>query len=156
MGVETERKYIVNAAKWKVAHKKDKHVIEQGYILNSAEKTVRVRLYDDKGFITIKGKTDGFSRTEFEYEIPVEDARVLLKDFCKSTIKKIRYKVLYSGRLWEVDEFLDENKGLLMAELELKSKDEQFALPEWIDKEVTGDTRYYNSYLSTNPYSTWK
>jgi CYTH domain-containing protein len=156
MGVETERKYIVHAAKWKAADKKDKHLIEQGYILNSAEKTVRVRLYDNKGFITIKGKTDGFSRTEFEYEIPVEDARVLLKDFCKSTIKKIRYKVLYSGRLWEVDEFLDENKGLLMAELELKSKDEQFALPEWIDKEVTGDTRYYNSYLSTNPYSTWK
>lgn len=156
MGVETERKYLVNASKWASVDKKDKHLIEQGYIVNSTKKTVRIRLYDDEGFITIKGAAEGSSRAEFEYEIPLEDAQVLLKDFCESTVKKIRHKVLFHNKTWEVDEFMDENKGLLMAELELKSKDEQFALPEWIDKEVTGDEKYYNAYLSTHPFSKWK
>jgi len=155
MGVETERKYLVNEAKWSTVNKEEKEVVEQGYILNTTEKTVRVRIYGEKGFITIKGMSEGASRPEFEYEIPVEDARQLLKDFCNSIVKKVRHKVFYGGKLWEVDEFMGENHGLLMAEIELKNNDEQFDLPNWIDKEVTGDKRYYNAYLSTHPFSRW-
>jgi CYTH domain-containing protein len=155
MGVEIERKFLVNADKWVNENKDDKKLIEQGYILNDGEKTVRVRIYGDKGFITIKGSRKGISRAEFEFEIPVADAEALIKNFCNATVKKIRHKVLFHSKVWEVDEFLDENKGLLMAEIELKSDDEQFELPGWADKEVTHDRRYYNGYLSTNPFSKW-
>lgn len=153
MGIETERKYLVNAAKWSAANKEDKQVIEQGYILNTTEKTVRVRIYGDKAFITIKGMPEGISRPEFEYEIPVEDAGELLKRFCSSSVKKVRHRILYHDKMWEVDEFMDENKGLLMAEIELESDDEPFDLPDWIDIEVTGDKRYYNAYLSSHPFA---
>lgn len=156
MGVETERKYLINVDKWKDAYKDEKHKIQQGYILNSPEKIVRVRIYDDKGFITIKGIVEGISRPEFEYEIPVDDAKTLLLNFCTTTVKKTRHKVLYKGKSWEVDEFEDNNKGLYIAELELKSEDEPFELPDWIEQEVTGDKRYYNSYLSNHPFSNWQ
>lgn len=155
MGVETERKYLVNPAKWALVNKEDKQLIEQGYIVNTKEKTVRIRVYGDKGFITIKGTNEGISRPEFEYTIPLEEAKELIRSFCSATIKKIRHRVLYHGKLWEVDEFLDENKGLLMAEIELKDHDEPFEVPDWVDAEVSGDERYYNAYLSTHPFSTW-
>lgn len=156
MGVETERKYLINVEKWKDAFKDERHDVQQGYILNSPDKIVRIRVYDNKGFITIKGTVQGISRPEFEYEIPVEEASVLLNNFCTTIVKKTRHKVLYKGKTWEVDEFLEENEGLFIAELELESEGEQFELPEWIEKEVTGDKRYYNSYLSNHPYTNWK
>src|SRR3954452_19984634 len=155
MGVEIERKFLVNETKWKDAYKDEKHAIEQGYIVNSEEKTVRVRIYGSKGFITIKGTVEGVSRPEFEYEIPVEDARQLINQFCSSVVRKIRHKVRYKNKLWEVDEFLAENEGLLMAEIELNDDSESFELPEWISHEVTGDKRFYSSYLSTHPFSRW-
>lgn len=155
MGVETERKYLVDVEKWVAAYKDEKHTVEQGYILNSKEKIVRVRIYGDKGFITIKGVSKGASRPEFEYEIPFEDAVELLNNFCGSVVRKIRHKILFHGKVWDVDEFKDENEGLLIAEIELKNEDEQFELPEWVTKEVTGDERFYNSNLSMYPFTRW-
>jgi adenylate cyclase len=155
MAVEIERKYLVNKTRWKDAYKDEKQSIEQGYIVNSEEKTVRVRIYGSQGFITIKGSVKGVSRPEFEYVIPVEDARQLIDQFCSSVVSKIRHKVRYKNKLWEVDEFLGENQGLLMAEIELDDEQAPFELPDWISNEVTGDKRFYNSYLSTHPFSTW-
>lgn len=155
MGVEIERKYLIDIQKWKDAYKDEHHDIQQGYILNSPDKVVRIRIYGNKGFITIKGIVEGISRPEFEYEIPFEDAMTLLDKFCTTKVKKTRHKVLYKGKTWEVDEFKDDNNGLYIAELELKDQNEEFELPEWIDKEVTGDKRYYNSYLSIHPFSSW-
>src|SRR4051812_30211624 len=106
MGVEIERKFLVNKEKWKDAYKDGKQVIEQGYIVNEEGKTVRVRIYGTKGFITIKGTVNGLSRPEFEYEIPVEDARQLVDQFCSAVVRKIRHTVRYKSKLWEVDEFL--------------------------------------------------
>lgn len=155
MAAEIERKFLVNKTKWADVELKEQYNIEQGYLLNTPDKTVRIRVKNDKGFITIKGKTEGISRPEFEYEIPLKDATELLKNFCESTIKKIRHTVLHQGDLWEVDEFFEENKGLLMAELELKDKDQQIDLPGWIEKEVSGDERFYNAYLSKHPFTSW-
>src|SRR5476651_2516451 len=120
MGVEIERKYLVNLQKWEnVAKPAPMHLV-QGYILKDPERTVRVRVADEQGFITIKSKTTGISRLEYEYEIPVADARELITNFCGMIITKNRYDILYAGKLWEVDEFLAENKGLYIAEIELK------------------------------------
>lgn len=156
MGIEIERKYLVDKEIWPGTVKDDRHLIRQGYILNNADKTVRIRLYDNKGYITIKGLSTGASRPEFEYEIPEEDAKELLDNFCTSRISKIRNKILYKGKVWEVDEFLDDNAGLIVAEIELLGEDEEFDLPDWIAKEVTGEEKYYNSNLSQHPYKDWK
>lgn len=156
MGQEIERKYLVNKDKWDKSDKGEKLLFRQGYILVDASKTVRIRLTDKAGFITIKGMSIGASRPEYEYTIPKEDAAELLDKFCTSVVSKIRHKVLYQDKLWEVDEFLDENAGLIIAELELSDAAEAFQLPGWIDKEVTDDKRYYNSNLSMNPYKNWR
>jgi adenylate cyclase len=117
---------------------------------------VRIRIFGKKAFITIKGITVGATRTEFEYEIPAKDAEILLNELClKPTIKKYRYRIPYKGFIWEVDEFLGENKGLIMAEIELESEDQAFEIPEWIGKEVTHDPRYFNSNLIEHPYNMW-
>ncbi len=155
MATETERKFLVNADKWAEVIR-DTHTIDQGYIVNRAKKTVRVRTYDEKGFITIKGKTKGITRPEFEYEIPLQDAKYLLSNFCNATIKKLRHKVNYHNNLWEVDEFLGQNKGLLMAEIELTTEDQKFDSPGWLTEEVTHDERYYNAYLVRHPFTRWK
>ena len=107
--------------------------------------------------ITIKGKNKGFTRDEFEYIIPVSDAEYMLEHLCiKPTISKYRYKIPYKGHFWEVDQFQKENEGLIMAEVEIENEDENLILPEWIGKEVSGDSRYYNSALIDNPYCNWK
>lgn len=156
MGVEIERKFLVDKERWDKTEKVDRHFLKQGYILNDADKTVRIRLYDNAGFITIKGLSAGASRPEFEYPIPEGDARELLDKFCTFKISKIRNKILYNGKLWEVDEFLEDNAGLVVAEIELSEEGERIDLPDWIAKEVTGEERYYNSNLSRHPYKNWK
>ena len=156
MGEEIEKKFLVKQDLWN-AIKKQSIVYRQGYLLRSKSKTIRVRLVEgDKGYITIKGESKGTSRAEYEYAIPAKDAQELLDDFCDAIVSKKRYTIKVYDKLWEVDEFLDDNEGLLIAEIELEDEAEKFTLPEWADREVTGDKRYYNSELSVHPYKNWK
>ena len=155
MGLEIERKFLVNKEKWNNVEKPMKNLFRQGYLSTDSNKTIRVRLTDSNGYITIKGSSVGATRKEFEYEIPKKEAEELLDNFSVSELKKIRYKILYKGKLWEVDEFLGDNNGLIVAEIELTSESENFELPDWIDREVTGEEKYYNSNLSVNPFKKW-
>jgi hypothetical protein len=155
MGLEIERKFLVNSAKWAAAEKPKREFYRQGYMLTDPNKTIRVRATDTKGFLTIKGKTEGASRAEFEYEIPKEEAIQLLNMFAISDLTKYRYKVVFAGKLWEVDVFLGENEGLIVAEIELVSEDDSFDLPDWAADEVTAEKKYYNSNLSTFPFNRW-
>ena len=155
MALEIERKFLVNKEKWQNVFKPEGKAYEQGYIIMEPEKTIRVRMAGEEGFLTIKGKTTGISRAEYEYPIPKIEALELLEGFCNSKIKKRRYEIQYKNHVWEIDEFLDENEGLIIAEIELQSEDEKFELPEWAEKEVSEDKRYYNSQLSTHPFKTW-
>ncbi len=154
MGIEIERKFLMQDASWKEGIT-GKHYI-QGYLNRGKDCTVRVRVVEEQGFLTIKGLSDGPFRLEYEYEIPVEDGRELLDNFCEQTrIEKIRYKVPYAGMIWEIDEFIGANKGLIVAEIELQSVDQSFAKPPWIGAEVTDDPRYFNSCLCVHPFSRW-
>lgn len=155
MGIEIERKFLLTSTSWKELAPGTSY--RQGYLNSTKERTVRVRTIDDKGFLTIKGLSVGATRIEYEYEIPVADAEHLLDDLCeKPLIEKNRYKITYGGFVWEVDEFFGENKGLIVAEIELESEDQSFDKPEWVGQEVTGDPRYFNSSLIKEPYSQWK
>ena len=154
MAIEIERKFLVKKNSWTRPNEGTLYI--QGYLSSSPETTVRIRIAGKIGFITIKGKTTGFSREEFEYEIPVEDAEILLKKCKNAPIKKIRYKVLLNGTLWEIDEFLEENSGLLIAEVELPDEKASFFRPEWLGKEVTDDKRYHNSHIAQHPFKTWE
>lgn len=155
MGLEIERKFLVHKEKWESLTKPKKDFYRQGYLFSDSNKTIRVRQTNDKGYITIKGASIGISRPEFEYEIPMQDAEVLLNKFSISELIKVRYKILFKNKIWEVDEFLGENIGLIVAEIELENEDEQFEMPDWIANEVTGIQKYYNSILATFPYSKW-
>jgi len=156
MALEIERKFLVDTLKWIKSEKGPRHFYRQGYMLAQAEKTIRVRVTDESGFITIKGKTIGASRPEYEYKIPRPDAIELLDQFCSSEVSKYRYTISFGGKVWEVDEFLGDNEGLVVAELELSSEEEQFAVPDWIGEEVTGVEKYYNSNLSNRPFKQWQ
>ncbi len=153
MGMEIERKFLLGNDDWRPLGIPVHYA--QGYLVADGERTVRVRVAGTKAFLTIKGKSQGFSRKEFEYEIPVDEALEMLRLCAIPVIEKYRTKVLFEGKIWEIDEFEGENKGLIMAEIELKSEDETFALPSWIGKEVTGDIRYFNSSLAQNPFKNW-
>ncbi|MBK9256429.1 MAG: CYTH domain-containing protein [Saprospiraceae bacterium] len=148
MGKEIERKYLVDPTKWNATEKAEGNFIHQGYLSVEPERTVRVRLVDKKAFLTIKGKNEGSVRTEYEYEIPAEDASEMLDELCIYKLSKIRYKVLYEGKIWEVDEFSGNHSGLIIAEIELNDVDEKFELPLWVKEEVTHDSRYFNSNLA--------
>ena len=153
MGVEIERKFLVKSDQWRDLASGE--LYRQGYI-PTLESTVRIRVVNDQGFITIKGITQGISRAEFEYEIPLEDATQMLDPLCKPPlIEKYRHKIELNGLVWEVDEFLGENRGLTIAEVELKSADQAIDLPEWIGEDVSHDPRYYNSNLTKHPFTTW-
>jgi adenylate cyclase len=154
--IEIERKFLVASEAFKRDALRQNH-IAQGYLNTHAERTVRVRIKGEKGYLTIKGESSvtGLSRFEWEKEISVEEAKQLLLLCEKGVIEKIRYEIHVGEHLFEVDEFLGENKGLIIAEVELQSETEQFEKPNWIGKEVTQDHRYYNSYLSQNPFSRW-
>lgn len=156
MGLEIERKFLVNKNRWNQVEKPDKNYIKQGYLVADQDKTIRVRLTDTKGYITIKGKPVGAGRPEFEYEIPREDAQELLYKFAGHCLTKVRYKILFKNKVWEVDEFQDDNLGLVVAEVELINEIEQFEFPDWIGSEVTGNEKYYNFNLSKNPFKNWK
>ncbi len=151
--LEIERKFLVDPFLWKPKTKGEK--IVQGYLSTDKERVVRVRTKGEKAFLTIKGKMQGISRTELEYEIPVRDARQLLKMCLFSPVEKTRFTEDHFGNTWEIDVFERENKGLLIAEIELESEEQAFELPEWTTDEVTHDQRFYNSYLSRIPYSNW-
>jgi adenylate cyclase len=155
MGVEIERKFLVDKEKWAAFNKPEGNYYRQGYLLGSPEKTIRVRLTKDQAFLTIKGISTGAVRQEFEYEIPQADAVELLDGFAANELAKVRYKIMYSGKLWEVDVFENLNTGLIVAEVELENENESVDIPEWIAEEVTGIEKYYNSNLSITPYSEW-
>jgi CYTH domain-containing protein len=154
MGVEIERKFLLASDAWR-GQGTPTH-LRQGYLVANAERTVRVRIEGERAVITIKGKSTGASRGEWEYEIPVADATELLDGLCEQPqVEKIRHRIEHAGRTWEVDEFLGLNAGLVVAEIELAAEDEAFDKPDWIGAEVTGETRYYNSCLIRQPYSQW-
>ena len=154
MPVEIERKFLVTGTSWRQANGTR---YRQGYLCREKERTVRVRLAgEQEAYLTIKGVTKGISKPEFEYAIPVTDAEELLKLSNGPVVEKIRHIVIYKGSRWEVDEFLGENAGLVIAEIELGKEDEPFERPGWLGQEVTGDHRYANANLSINPYDTWQ
>lgn len=155
MATEIERKFLLHKEKWDALEKPAGQRIRQGYISTDPNKTIRVRIKDDKAFITLKGKSANISRTEIETEIDVAAANQMLEHFAVSEIKKLRYEIMFGNKLWEVDVFEGNNEGLVLAEIELQSKDETFVLPDWIATEVSDDFRYYNSNLSLYPFNKW-
>jgi len=155
MALEIERKFLVIDDSWKPQVVRS-HVLKQGYLASSPGPTVRIRTSDESAFLTIKGKTIGFSRVEFEYEVPMEEALDLLKLSANTPIEKTRNIIKADGHVWEIDVFEGANQGLVLAEVELRSEDEQVVLPSWIGSEVSHDSRYINSYLSQNPFNEWE
>jgi adenylate cyclase len=155
MGIEIERKFLVNTNMWKPASEGTLYV--QGYICASAECVVRVRIAGQKAILGIKGLISNNTRREFEYEIPMGDAREMLDNQCgKPLVEKLRHRETHCGKLWEIDVFLAENEGLVVAEVELESESENIALPEFVAEEVSADPRYFNFALHKNPYRNWK
>jgi adenylate cyclase len=154
--IEIERKFLTTSDDFKTLAFKQNRII-QGYLSRIQERTVRIRIRDEKGFLTIKGNTNtsGLSRFEWEKEIPVDEAKALLHMCEKGVIDKIRYEVKVGRHIFEVDEFYGENKGLIIAEIELQSENETFEKPIWLGKEVTHEIKYYNSYLSKKPFLEW-
>jgi len=156
MPLEIERKFLVTGEYKHLVSKK--YRIAQGYLSTASERTVRIRIKGDKGYITIKGvrSESGLSRYEWEKEIPLNEAQELLA-FCKPTIiDKTRYEVIFEGQTFEIDEFYGKNEGLTVAELELESEDTTFSKPDWLGEEVTQQKCYNNSFLSKYPFTTWK
>ena len=154
MAQEIERKFLITGEAWRELANGTTY--RQGYLSTVKERTVRVRTIDDKGFLTIKGITVGATRAEYEYEIPASDANEMLDDLCEQPIiEKNRFKVPLDGLIWEIDEFDGVNAGLIVAEVELESENQEFTKPEWIGEEVSNDPRYFNSNLIANPYTTW-
>ncbi len=154
MGIEIERKFLVEGDGWKAAIG-DGLECRQGYLATGPEKTVRVRIIGEQAFLTIKGATSGISRSEFEYGIPVADAIELLKLCGDAVVEKTRYSITHGGMVWELDVFSGANEGLVMAEIELESEAQPFDLPDWAGQEVSGAPRYYNACLARNPFTKW-
>ena len=155
--IEIERKFLVKSQAFKDEAFNKTH-IKQGFLSTDKERTVRVRLKGEKGFLTIKGASsnDGLSRFEWEKEISKEDVEQLFKLCKQGIIDKMRYEVKSGNHIFEIDEFFGDNEGLVLAEIELNTQDEAFEKPNWLGSEVTGDIRYYNSQLSNQPFKTWK
>jgi CYTH domain-containing protein len=154
MGEEIERKFLVTGNAWRA----NTHGIRyrQGFLSTEPERVVRVRVAGTRGSIAVKGKALGPRRTELEYQIPLADAELMLDSLCKRPlIEKVRYTLTIGSHTWEIDVFEGDNKGLVIAEIELRSEDETFEKPEWIGAEVTGDPRYFNSNLVAHPYCNW-
>lgn len=147
MGVEIERKFLVDPVLWEQEKKVKSFYIKQGYLVKSKEKTVRVRSTDELGYITIKGATKNISRVEYEYEIPKQEAESLITIFCDKYIEKRRFIIDYKDHIWEVDEFQHPKPGLILAEIELKDENEAFEKPNWILEEVSHDPQYFNANM---------
>ena len=153
MAKEIERKFLVDQGLLPKNIIGEEYI--QAYIAINDQGIVRIRIKGSIALLTIKTSEKGMTRNEFEYEVPLEDAKSLVELFNDKIIYKTRYKITIDKKLWEVDEFHKENKGLWLAEIELESENELFSLPEWIKKEVTGDQKYFNAYLSENPFKSW-
>ncbi len=154
MGIEIERKFLVVSDEWK--RLAEPVFMRQGYICSLPGRVVRVRIEADSAMLTMKGKSSGISRGEWEYAIPLMDAEELLRDLCEQPlIEKKRYRIAIDGLVWEVDEFLGDNAGLIVAEVELLSEEQNVILPNWVGEEVSHDHRYANANLFKHPYSRW-
>jgi len=156
MGIEIERKFLLKDDSWRneVDAGTDYH---QAYLVGSKAASVRVRIEGDKAHLNIKSATLGITRQEYEYPIPMDDAKALLHDLCdQPAIEKTRYLLMHEGHEWEIDVFKGANAGLLVAEIELADENEKFARPAWLGEEVSGDPRYYNVCLVKTPYKNWK
>jgi CYTH domain-containing protein len=154
--IEIERKFLVNSEAFKTEAFKSTRII-QGFLSTDKKRTVRVRLKGEQGFLTIKGESskNGVSRFEWENEISKPEAEALLKLCKEEVIDKIRYEIKVGNHTFEVDEFFENNKGLIIAEVELNTENEHFTKPDWLGKEVTGETKYYNSQISKHPFCKW-
>lgn len=144
---EIEYKFLVDIEKWEQMDKPQPVRIVQGYLSKDVLSTVRVRIKGEKGYITVKSKTIGHTRDEYEYEIPLLDAQAMLSTLVDKKIDKLRFALKYNGKTWEVDQFQGKLEGLYLAEIELQSEDESFDIPEWVMKDVSGDPNYFNSVL---------
>ncbi len=154
MPTEIERKFLVKGDEWRAMATGT--IYRQGYLSTKKGCSVRVRLVGELGYLTIKGLTEGYSRPEYEYPIPAEDAQEMLDKLCdRPLIEKTRYKIEWGGLIWEVDEFAGENQGLIVAEVELPDANHPVELPDWIGKEVSDDSRYYNVNLAQHPFKHW-
>jgi adenylate cyclase len=154
VSVEIERKFLVRGSAWKDLGQAVR--IRQGYLSTHRDRTVRVRIEDQSASLTIKGRSHGAVRGEWEYPIPYEDAEALLNELCeRPLIEKTRTRVEHAGMVWEIDEFSGDNLGLVVAEIELASEHQSFAKPDWIGEEVTADARYFNSNLLRHPFTSW-
>ncbi len=153
MPLEVERKFLVIGDDWRKA---EGTVLRQGYLSTHPERTVRVRIEGDKATIAVKGITHGATRSEYEYDIPPEEAAELLRLCEPPLIEKVRHRLEHDGLVWEVDEFLGDNQGLVVAEVELDREDRPLAKPPWVGKEVTHDSRFYNANLVANPFTKWQ
>jgi len=155
MAMEIERKFLVRDDSYKLDSKPVFY--RQGYISTSLENVVRVRVAGDKAYLTVKSLVSHKSRLEFEYEIPIADAGEILEKICrKPIIEKNRYEIKIGTDIWVVDEYFGENRGLIVAEIELRSEDQEITIPEWVGDEVTGDPRYLNANLAVHPFIYWK
>lgn len=155
MPLEIERKFLVHPQKWDVLIKPEGERIVQSYLSSNPESTVRIRIKGPLAFMTIKGKSKGISRLEYEYPIPVKDAKDMIDSLNLDSIDKIRYNIEIDNHIWEVDVFSGKNKGLIVAEIELNAENETFNKPDWVSKEVSHDLRYFNSNLLSNPFQSW-
>jgi adenylate cyclase len=153
MGREIERKFLVQGGDWKRGA--DAVAMRQGYLSTDPERVVRVRIEGERAALTVKGKSSGAVRGEWEYAIPKADAEELLALCLRPLIEKTRHRVRHAGMLWEVDEFHGDNAGLVVAEIELETEEQGFDKPHWVAEEVTHDARYFNSNLLRHPYTSW-
>ena len=145
--MEIERKFLINESAWNLLEKPTPTHIAQAYLSDEKKCTVRVRIKGSQGFLTVKGETIGISRSEYEYEIPVDEANKMMNEFCDKVLSKDRYCIEVSGHTWEVDVFHGKLAPLMIAEIELETEDENFVKPDWAGKEVSDDVSYYNSQL---------
>jgi CYTH domain-containing protein len=154
MGKEIERKFLLKSDAWRALA--EGTMYRQGYLNSAKERTVRIRTVGAKAFLTIKGLTVGATRSEYEYEIPSDECNAMLDNLAeKPLIEKKRYKIAKGGLTWEIDEFFGDNKGLIVAEVELASEEQAYEKPEWVGEEVTGDPRYFNANLIKHPFIKW-
>jgi len=154
MAREIERKFLVSSKSYR--HLAEPVYYRQGYLSTDKERIVRVRIEGDKAYLTVKGATNGITRIEYEYEIPMAEAEQMLEELCrKPIIEKDRYKIENDGMVWEVDEFHGLNEGLVVAEVHLNREDQELSKPEWIGEEVSHEPKYFSSSLVQNPYSKW-
>ncbi|MFT6387313.1 MAG: adenylate cyclase [Cellvibrionaceae bacterium] len=155
MPKEIERKFLIDLSA--IGALDNGINIKQGYIATNGKTVVRARVAGDKAFLTLKGENKGITRSEFEYEIAVEDANNIITELCNGpVVEKIRYLVAHAGHTWEVDLFYGDNEGLALAEIELGSEDEAFEIPSWVTQEVSVDPKYYNSNLLDKPFKSWR